>query len=290
MAPDAGSAVAPAFPSAQWIRAYSAAHDAVQEGAAFLTFPNSTGLQSLVTWGKSHAFLCVTACDAEDRCSGCSEPMWTVLDPLRPPRNGSSCVAARDFITVRDNSNFFSVVTYYLTSLPLPGLYWTVVWACAALSIAATLALWSMMTYALRAAIAGKIRAVFQTMVCEPSDSATLDGPDLLAAFTPSLSVIEILLIVHAIAYLRLDVGPNVFSGWPAQAIVAWGSAAFPALFMLAGFNLTMRYHGRMDPSRLNVQPSSDVLTSSSALEERLTPKGRCTWNVPEINVSAFIC
>jgi hypothetical protein len=270
---EGGSAAAPAFPSSQWIRVYGGAHDAVQDSAAFLTFPNSTGLQSLVTWDWSRAFLCVTACDAEDRCSGCSEPMRTVLDPLRPPRNHSACAAARDFITVRDNSGFASVVAYYLTSLPLPGLYWTVMWACAALSIAAALALSSMATYALRAAIAGKLRAAFQAMACEPSGSAAaLDGPDFLAAFTPSLSAVETLLIVHAIAYLRLDVGPDVFSGWPAQAIVAWGAASFPALFMLAGFNLTMGHQGRMD--RLNTQQGSDVSTSRSALVERITPRG----------------
>jgi hypothetical protein len=248
----------------------------VQDSAAFLTFPNSTGLQSLAAWGKGRAFLCATACDAEDRCSGCSEPVLAVLDPLRPPRPDASCAAARDFITARDNSNFASVVAYYITSLPLPGVYWTVVWVSAALSIAAAFTLSSMTTYALRAAIAGKLRAAFQTMVYEPSDCVALDGPDFLAAFTPSLSVVELLLIVHAIAYLRLDVGPDVLSGWPARAIVAWGAAAFPALFMLAGFNLTMAYHGRTD--RLNEQQSSNLSTSRSALAARLTPMGMCTY------------
>jgi hypothetical protein len=270
MAPDEGSAVAPAFPSEQWIRAYGAAHDAVQDSAAYLTFPNATGIQSLATWGKRGAFLCVTACDSAGRCSACSEPMRTVLDPLRPPRNDSSCASARDFITVRDDGGFNSVVAYYLTSLPLPDSYWTVVWTCAALSIAAAFALSSMTTFALRAAIAAKLRAAYQTIACEPSesDSLALDGPDFLASFTPSLSVIEILLFVHAIAYLRLDVGPDVFSGWPAKAIVAWGSAAFPALFMLAGFNLTMGYQERTD--QLNARKSRNGL----ATRNTLTPSG----------------
>jgi uncharacterized membrane protein YGL010W len=149
------------------------------------------------------------------------------------------------------------------------------VWACAALSIAAAFALSSATAYALRAAIAGKIRAALQTMLREPQDPIALDGPDFLAACTPSLALVEILLIVHAIAYLRLDVVPGVLPGWPAQAIAAWGSAAFPALFMLAGFNLTMGYQGRMD--RLNAQQSADALASRAAPAKCLTPRGVCT-------------
>ena len=268
MAPDEDSAAAPAFPSEGWIQVYSAAHDAVQDSAAYLTFPNSTGIQSLAAWTKRHAFLCVAACDTGGRCSACSEPMRTVLDPLRPPRNDSSCTVARNFITVRDDGNFNGVVAYYLTSVPLPSLYWTVVWVCAALSIAAVLTLSSMTTYALRVPITEKIRAVFQTIICEPADSLVLDGPDFLTAFTPSLALIEILLIVHAIAYLRLDVSSDVVSGWPAKAIVAWGSAAFPALFMLAGFNLTMGFQERTD--QLNEWRSRN----GSATRDALTPSG----------------
>ena len=242
----------------------------VQERTALLTLPNSTALQTLAAWGISRALVCATACDSAGVCSPCSSPPLRVeLNTTYPAPNTPGCVAARDFATVCDAGAADAAAAYYVLGLPLPAPFWAVVWAATALAVFAAFALAVLAVRTYLAHVSHAACMVWEAARSEPADAEAggkLDGPDFLAAATPALALLEMLAIAHAIAYLRLDADTAALPGsWPAAAIGAWGSAAFPGLFLLAGFNLTLALKAREDrstsgPAVLSLTPTGKFL------------------------------